>query len=88
MVCFVCDGSLAVSEHAIFFCLRSKTTFLRAYSCDGLLQAVGCSLVSALRTDSAGDRGIKEAKGAKTEAVVELEKGADTVVRTYTPSAA
>lgn len=31
---------------------------------------------------------IKEAKGAKTEAVVELEKGADTVVRTYTPSAA
>ena len=31
---------------------------------------------------------IKEAKGAKTEAVVELEKGADTVVRTHTPPAA
>ena len=28
---------------------------------------------------------IKEAKGAKTEAVVELEKGADTVVRTHMP---
>ena len=31
---------------------------------------------------------IQEAKGAKMEAVVELEKGADTVVRTHTPPAA
>ena len=43
-VCFVCDGSLAVSKHAIFFCLRCEMTFPRAYSCDGLLQAVRWAL--------------------------------------------
>ena len=37
-VCFVCDGSLAVSEHAIFFCLRCYMTFPSAYHCDGLLK--------------------------------------------------
>ena len=39
-VCFVCDGSLAVGKHAIFFCLRCEMTFPSAYSCHGLLQAV------------------------------------------------